>query len=105
MGKLIVFLVAAVIGFTVASDYSSDGQIGAGEYGAAEHGDGLEGISKAQCIQQIEKVAPKPHRAPEICGCMLSEFKARGLEVIDTFSSDYSEMRDITRSCVQVYSG
>ncbi len=104
MSKVIVFLVAAVIGFTVAYGYSSDLQTRAGEYGAAEHGGGIAGINKAQCIQQVEKVAPVPRRAPEICRCMLSEFKARGLEVIDTFSSDYGEMRDITRSCVQVYS-
>ena len=98
MAKLIVFLVAAAIGFYASSSFTSDVQ-----FRADQQGGGIEGINKAQCIRQVETVAPAPHRAPDICGCMLSEFKARGLEVTDTFGSDFGDMKEITRSCIQVY--
>ncbi len=98
MQKIAVFFIAMIGAFVAVVGFSPEGQ-----QAVSEKLNDSSAMSH-RCIRQVEKAAPDPARAPQICDCMMAEFDSRGLNVLDAFGGDFDEMQRITESCVQLYS-
>ncbi len=96
MMKLLVGTVSGVIGFLVAFSLTAPDEIGA----AVDAG--LQSNFAARCVVNIEREL-NTTRAPDICGCMETEFANNGLKLTDAFGDDLTRMQDITRSCTELY--
>lgn len=95
--RMLVLLCAAILSGAYFFDFGSGIRADRERYGADDRG-----ISMGRCVRQFERMAGEHERAERLCGCMLGEFEARGMDVTDAFSSDYEEMVGITRSCAKV---
>ena len=97
MMKLLAFVGAAIIGFLVSFSFVNRDEIG------AQVAEDLDKDFVKQCVARAHFPAQLAERAPEICGCMKSEFDNRGLTITDAFGEHRSEMQEITQSCAAIY--
>ena len=97
MMKLLVGIIAGVIGFLAAFSFTARDEI------AAEVNADLQSNFVARCVVRLERELPNATRAPDICGCMETEFANNGLKLTDAFGDDITRMQDITRSCAQLH--
>lgn len=97
MLKLLVGVVAGVIGFLVAFSFANKEEI-AGEVAVK-----LASDFERQCVRRLGRGLPNPDRADDVCGCMKAEFDTRGLAISDAFGKHLGEMRQVTESCVQLF--
>ncbi|MHA6333244.1 hypothetical protein ACXYL9_06120 [Qipengyuania sp. CAU 1752] len=93
MMKFLVMLVVGVIAFLVAFAFTARDEI------ADEVSVRSANSFSERCVARFTRAAPDPSRAAEICGCMETQFAARGIELTDAFTGNLQEMRDITRAC------
>lgn len=97
MMKLLAFVGAGIIGFLVTFSFVSRDEIG------AQVAENLDRDFVKQCVARAQFPAQISHRAPEICGCMKSEFDNRGLTITDAFGEHRAEMQEITQNCAAIY--
>ena len=97
MMKLLVGIIAGVIGFLAAFSFTARDEI------AAEVNADLQSNFVARCVVRLERELPNATRVPDICGCMEAEFANNGYTLTDAFGDDLATMQDITRSCAELY--
>ena len=96
--KYIVAVLVGIVSFLVTFSLISKDEIATGV------DERLDEDFVAQCVARSSFPAPLQAKAPQICGCMKSEFDTRGLKLTDAFGDKRAEMQRITQSCARVYS-
>ncbi|WP_230291094.1 hypothetical protein [Croceicoccus sp. Ery5] len=95
--KMLVMIVAGMIGFVAAFSFTASDEIG------AEVDRRLDEDFVPQCVARARFPAELEAKAPAICGCMKREFDNRGFKLTDAFGAKQAEMQEITQACAQVY--
>lgn len=98
MKKVLVFVVAGIIGFLITFSFVARDEIG------AEVDKRLDEDFVEQCVARAQFPAELKPQARSICGCMKGEFDRKGLTITDAFGERREEMQKVTQDCATIYS-